>query len=65
MTLALLEGEFRNFHTTIVHFHSQLLDIRADESLIVPYLANLPVSKKIIPTEAIVAFYFFEQYPRQ
>ena len=46
MTLALMEEEFRNFRITIVHFHSQLLDIRADESSIVPYLANLPVYKK-------------------
>ena len=49
MTLALKEEEFRNFRITIVHFHSQLLDIRADESLIVPYLANLSVSKKDHP----------------
>ena len=49
MTLALKEEEFRNFRTTIVHFHSQLLDIRTDESSIVPYLANLPVFKKVHP----------------
>jgi hypothetical protein len=59
MTLVLKEEEFRNFHTIIVHFHLQLPGIRADESLIVPYLANCMYPKKIIPTEAIVAFYFF------
>jgi hypothetical protein len=63
MTLALLEEEFRNFHTTIVHFHSQLPGTRADESLIVPYLAICSNAKKIIPSEAIVAFYFFSTPP--
>ena len=65
MTLVLKAEEFRNFHTAIVHFHSQLPGIRADESSIVPYLANQPVSKKDHSPEAIIAFYFLEQHPRR
>jgi len=59
MTLVLKEAEFRTSHTKVVRFHSQLPGTLDDESLIVPYLAIQLYPTKIILTEVIVAFYFF------